>query len=181
MTIDGTIDISGTIEGEISPQGEIAGELQQLQSIIGELTGPEPITGELSSVGEIGGALQETQNIKGKLTAPTERVVPSDYDKLYNKPIEMATTEEWNSQPGLIAKLGHLYFYTDYMKVADEDIAGVKIGDGTSYLIDLPFLDEPFQEHIKDQTIHVTQAEKEFWNNKNRAIVTGENLVLTNL
>lgn len=104
-----------------------------------------------------------------------------DYDQLINKPIESDTTEGWNSQPSLVAKEGHLYFYTDYMTVGGVNISGVKIGDGTSYLIDLPFLDDKFQEHIGDSIVHITQAEREFWNNKNRAYVTGEKLILTDL
>ena len=111
----------------------------------------------------------------------TQIIETGDYEKLINKPIEQATTEEWNSQPGLIAKAGHLYFYTDYQQVGGVNVAGVKIGDGTSYLIDMPFLDAKFEEHIADNIRHITQAEREFWNNKNRAIITGENLVLTDL
>jgi len=108
-------------------------------------------------------------------------VATGDYDKLANKPIHQDTTEAWNSQPTLIAKEGNLYFYTDYQTVGGVNIAGVKIGDGTSYLIDLPFLDAQFQEHIADNIRHITQEEREFWNSKNRAVITGENLVLTEL
>lgn len=118
----------------------------------------------------------------GSVNQGGTRVVENyDYDLLFNKPIEIDTTEAWNSQPSLIAKEGHLYFYSDYKTVGGENIAGVKVGDGTSYLVDLPFLDSQFQEHIGDTIVHVTQEEREFWNNKNRAVVAGENLVLTDL
>jgi hypothetical protein len=49
-------------------------------------------------------------------------------------------------------------------------IAGLKIGDGTSYLIDLPFVTDKMASillnHIGDNSAHLTDAEREFWNNK---------------
>lgn len=126
-----------------------------------------------------GNLVNRVPTISGGLTTMPTGI---DYDKaIINKPIEQDTTEAWNSQPNLIAKKGHLYFYTDYKNVGGENIAGLKLGDGTSYLIDLPFVDAQFQEHISDTIVHITQQEREFWNNKNRAVITGENLILTDL
>lgn len=139
------------------------------------------LIGDLQSIETISGELQTTQDLSGTLSMPAARIVNRDYEKLENKPIHQDTTEAWNSQPNLIAKAGHLYFYTDYQQVGGVNIAGLKLGDGTSYLIDLPFEDAQFQEHISDTIIHITQEEREFWNNKNRAVITGENLVLTKL
>lgn len=138
------------------------------------------ISGRISNTtpkisGKIG---SKTPSISGELSTMPRGI---DYDKLINKPIEQDTTEAWNSQPNLIAKKGHLYFYTDYKNVGGVNIAGLKLGDGTSYLIDLPFIDAQFQEHISDTIVHITQQEREFWNNKNRAVITGENLILTDL
>lgn len=126
-----------------------------------------------------GNLVNRVPTISGGLTTMPTGI---DYDKaIINKPIEQDTTEAWNSQPNLIAKKGHLYFYTDYKNVGGENIAGLKLGDGTSYLIDLPFIDAQFQEHISNTIVHITQQEREFWNNKNRAVITGENLILTDL
>lgn len=126
-----------------------------------------------------GNLVNRVPTISGGLTTMPTGI---DYDKgIINKPIEQDTTEAWNSQPNLIAKKGHLYFYTDYQNVGGVNIAGLKLGDGTSYLIDLPFVDAQFQEHISDTIVHITQQEREFWNNKNRAVITGENLILTDL
>lgn len=126
-----------------------------------------------------GNLVNRVPTISGGLTTMPTGI---DYDKaIINKPIEQDTTEAWNSQPNLIAKKGHLYFYTDYKNVGGVNIAGLKLGDGTSYLIDLPFIDAQFQEHISDTIVHITQQEREFWNNKNRAVITGENLILTDL
>ena len=139
------------------------------------------ITGELQTTQTISGELQTTGNLAGTLSMPAARIVNRDYEQLENKPIHQDTTEAWNSQPNLIAKKGHLYFYTDYQTVGGVNVAGLKLGDGTSYLIDLPFEDAQFQEHIRDTIVHITQEEREFWNSKNRAVITGENLILTEL
>ena len=54
------------------------------------------------------------------------------------------TTEMWNSQNRLIAEKDCIYIYKDYEKrcLNDgtiENVPAVKVGDGTSYLIDMPF------------------------------------------
>lgn len=98
-------------------------------------------------------------------------------------------TIEWDAMPDLISEQGTIYVYTDHI-VQDNgdgtttDIPGIKIGDGLAYLIDLPFLDDFMLQHIEDTTRHVTQAERDFWNNKNRAYMSvsdPETLILTKL
>lgn len=86
------------------------------------------------------------------------------------------TTENWNKNPRLIGKRGCIYVYSDYKKNEEgQDIAGIKIGDGQAYLIDAPFTDEILYKHIEDKIIHITQAEREFWNNKTRCYVDSGN------
>ena len=75
----------------------------------------------------------------------------------------------------MIAKKGYLYVYSDYKQVDNQDVAGIKAGDGTSYLIDMPFLDKPLDEHIADTVKHITSEERTFWNNKVRCFVDPEN------
>jgi len=80
--------------------------------------------------------------------------------------VHVATTAVWNSTPTIIAMAKHIYVYSDY---AGLDVPGIKIGDGTTYLIDLPFVegnDSRLNEHIYNEIIHVTSAERAFWNNK---------------
>ena len=80
--------------------------------------------------------------------------------------VHVGTTAMWNSTPSLIAKSKHIYVYSDY---AGLDIPGIKIGDGTTYLIDLPFVEgnnSRLNEHIYNEIIHVTSAERTLWNNK---------------
>lgn len=55
--------------------------------------------------------------------------------------IRYDTTANWNAQVQLTAERGVIYIYSDH--AVDEDgktVAGIKIGDGTSYLIDMPFI-----------------------------------------
>ena len=84
--------------------------------------------------------------------------------------IHVDTSEHWNTQRDLIAKKDHLYVYTDYAEGSNgTKIAGMKIGDGKAYLIDTPFVSgntDELYRHINDQSIHVTDEEKDFWNNK---------------
>lgn len=94
-----------------------------------------------------------------------------------------ATTATWNSQPELISARGYIYIYCDYRQNEQgQNIASAKIGDGNAYLIDLPFVDELVYEHISDNIRHITQEEREFWNNKVRCYmseVQGDNLIFT--
>lgn len=87
------------------------------------------------------------------------------------------TTEGWNSQPQLIGRENIVYVYTDYLTGDNgEKIPGFKVGDGLAYLIDLPFNGDLFLQHVQDTSIHVTDAEKAFWNNKVTAFIDAENL-----
>ena len=92
------------------------------------------------------------------------------------------TTSNWNSAGGFIPLAGEVIIYTDYQTktwtveeygetvTKTANIPGIKIGDGRAYVQDLPFVDEELREklmnHINNMDIHVTLADKEFWNNK---------------
>lgn len=93
------------------------------------------------------------------------------------------TTENWNSQPQMVSKRGYIYVYSDYKQIDGKYIAGIKVGDGQTYLIDMAFVDEIYAEHIQDVVVHITDAEREFWNNKVRCYMVdetvGENLIFT--
>ena len=104
---------------------------------------------------------------------------------MYLKAIHSGTTESWNSQRDLIAKRDNLYVYTDYKTIDGVALPGIKIGDGTSYLIDLPFSASnsvELDEHILDNVRHITNEERIFWNNKVTCFIDSsdqENLVFT--
>ncbi len=71
------------------------------------------------------------------------------------------TKAEWDAEPQYMTVKDMIYVYTDYRQVEDpvsheiKNIPAVKIGDGTSYLIDMPFT-----------TIPITEEDIERWNNK---------------
>lgn len=99
------------------------------------------------------------------------------------KQVRFDTTANWNSQTTLVSEANTIYIYTDHGTSSEGyDIAGIKVGDGMAYVVDLPFIDEAVTEHIADSNIHVTPAEKAFWNNKVRCYLTGtEQLIFTTL
>ena len=88
------------------------------------------------------------------------------------------TTAHWNSALGFIPLEGELIIYNDYKTVEKEidgevkqvQIPGLKIGDGMAYVQDLPFVNEDLRdkimEHIDNPDIHVSVADRLFWNNK---------------
>lgn len=101
--------------------------------------------------------------------------------------VHFDTEANWNAQKQLIGKRGHTYVYTDHATIDGVKIPGIKIGDGTSYLIDMVFVDgnsQALADHVNDTSVHVTPEEKAFWNNKERSFISAndpENLVLTKL
>lgn len=135
----------------------------------------------------------------------------NDYTKLINKPqinsvtidgnvsltdlglrgIYYDTKENWDMQLSLVAEEGAIYIYSNYQTIYDDvgnptTIAGIKIGDGTSYLIDMPFVTEAMTSallrHISNTEVHLTAAEREFWNHKVSAYMSheeAENLILS--
>jgi len=88
------------------------------------------------------------------------------------------TTLKWNQARGFIPLDGEVIIYTDYKTIRKEIdgemkdvlIPGVKIGDGRTYVQDLPFVDadlrDRLMDHINNQDIHVSLQEKLFWSNK---------------
>lgn len=132
--------------------------------------------------------INATFNISQELTANLESgggIVGADFGTIYsieaNNRVLYGTTATWNSQPQLISKAGYIYLYSDWQQNDNgQYIAGVKIGDGSAYLIDLPFQENDYFEHIHDTIMHITSAEREFWNNKVRCYIdTNGQLIFT--
>ena len=57
-----------------------------------------------------------------------------------------------------------IYVYSD-RQINGKTVPGIKVGNG-AYLIDIMFIDIDYAKHIADTTIHVTQEDKDFWNDK---------------
>lgn len=141
------------------------GSLHEIVVLDGDISTNEKLEGDVS--------------LEGSLTA---EVYAPKYIEKYTDKVRVDTTEGWNSLTGYISEEGVVYIYSDYKQNEDgENIPGFKVGDGLAYLADLPFSDDLMERHIRNQDIHVTLAEKQFWNNKVRAYHEGntENIVFT--
>ena len=86
------------------------------------------------------------------------------------------TTAYWNEQTELIAKENAIYVYTDGFPRTTHNIVRFKVGDGQSRLIDLPYTDMVYYDHISDPIVHVTPEERDFWNNKVSCKIEGETI-----
>lgn len=98
-----------------------------------------------------------------------------------DKQVIFDTTAGWSAQTSLVSKKDTLYVYTDHQTDAQGNkVAGIKAGDGLAYVVDLPFTDAILTEHIADNVRHITQTERDFWNNKVRCYYAGtEQLIFT--
>lgn len=92
---------------------------------------------------------------------------------------QMRTMEEWNQDPMFMSKQGVLYIFTNCGYNGEgQPLTGLKIGDGTSYVIDLPFISggtipsQQIEEHLQNEIIHITMAERNSWNNKVTAYIS---------
>lgn len=106
----------------------------------------------------------------------------ADFDTYWGSNAHFDTTENWNSQLNLIGLAGHIYVYTDYQNVEGQLIPAIKIGDGSSYLIDSPVIignSAALDAHIHNSIVHITDEERTFWNNKMRAYtIDGEEKIV---
>lgn len=114
-----------------------------------------------------------------------------DWSQIDNKPENIAsiyynTVEGWDAQPELVSEKNAMYVYTDAYEENGTLIPSIKIGDGSSYLIDIPFVEsklmEDFNDHIRNTQIHVSEEDRIRWDNKVRAYhstVEDETIVFT--
>lgn len=133
-------DISGTI----SYQELIAAIGQQS---IGGAVSQSGVDGNASDHANLSAQATVVQRVTGALSMPSSG----------RKEVISATTEEWNSKPNYISVKDIIYVYTDHNVISGESIPGIKVGDGVTYLIDLPFVTGGCE---------VTQEQIDFWNNK---------------
>ena len=98
------------------------------------------------------------------------------------------TTMEWAQDKTRIAQKGVIYVYSDYARTTDPGtgvevpVPGFKVGDGTSYLIDMPFaqgdINEEIRSHIANKKIHVSDDDRKRWDSSKIIIETeNENLM----
>ena len=96
----------------------------------------------------------------------------------HNMDVYVGSTQHWNSKLDFIPNKGSIIVYTDKYTSNEKNIPAIKIGDGSAYCVDLPFIGEEnlnlINAHISDTNIHVTGEEKTFWNNKLNLSVSGK-------
>lgn len=81
----------------------------------------------------------------GKLSTDNQMTGRSHLPNILDRTaIHYDTTENWNSRTTLVGEKSHIYIYSDYTStVIDGEtvlVPAMKIGDGNSYLIDMPFV-----------------------------------------
>ena len=127
--------------------------------------------------------LTVTNDVSPRLTMEQVQVIRESAQDI----VFVDTTDNWDRQTTLVPKRGQIIIYLDRDRIADDVgnviyVPGIKIGDGTAYVVDLPFIDDAqaiyLAEHINDRTLHITQQEREFWNNKLNYDLNGETLML---
>ena len=143
------------------------------------------MTATLSSSGRMSGTLGNNRERMSASLRSTGIVVEKDYEKLDNLPkinhvtligdkssedlqfIVSKTTEEWASTPTAMSFPNTIYVYTDYKEIGPNQYApGFKIGDGTTYVADLPF--------VTAEDARITQADIDKWNDAARVTVDEE-------
>lgn len=94
--------------------------------------------------------------------------------------MEHGTTEYWNSRRDYIPPAGRIVIYDDHYIDSQGVIhPGMKVGTGNAYLCDLVFMvdenmldiymteiNNKLDAHIRDNVRHITNAERNYWNNK---------------
>lgn len=97
--------------------------------------------------------------------------------------VKSGTTSYWQTHGNVISTKDVLYIYTDWKKNSDnEDIPGIKVGDGLAYISDLPFTDQLWAEHVLDSLIHVSASDRANWDAKVRCYLdtnNNENIIFT--
>lgn len=100
--------------------------------------------------------------------------------------IEINTSAEWAKKTSYIPPRGTIVIYEDYKTVNDVVYPAIKVADGSAYIVDQPFVGDDVAmsllNHITDKVIHVTNEERDFWNNKVSCYYANEvdgNLVFT--
>ncbi len=77
------------------------------------------------------------------------------------------TTEHWDTLRQLVGKRGCIYIYSDWGVSPDgQVVAGFKVGDGVTRLLDLGFTDQMYYTHIQDMLLHVSAEDRDNWDNK---------------
>ena len=98
------------------------------------------------------------------------------------KNIIVKTTAQWQTLYNQKLPAGTIMVYSDHGTITEtisgeevtKTVPGIKISDGSTFIIDLPFVGDDvaqairseLADHINDNIRHITAEERAFWNNK---------------
>lgn len=124
--------------------------------------------------------LSEPPEIRLDVDNDNELVLVIEGSGISKRWVVINTTEMWNSLLKLRTQKGVIYVYSDYVTIDGVTYPGTKIGDGIHLLKDIPMMQEYVLKHINDNVRHITDEEREFWNNKHRVYVKNHTIKITN-
>lgn len=170
----------GNIDGTRGPKGEKGDPGTTVYSELTDKPSIEGVTLEGdTSFEDLGLVIDDTLSTSSE-NLITNKAVSQAIETINNNMpvVETKTTEEWNNYLGYVPAAGSIIIYSDYSErtetIGDEThtikIPNFKVGDGLAFVQDLPFVSEEIrvelENHLRDASIHVTLADKLFWNNK---------------
>ena len=98
------------------------------------------------------------------------------------KNIMIVTSAEWQEHYNYVGPRGTIMIYSDHGTITEtvnneevtKTVPGMKVADGSTPVIDLPFIGDDvaaairseLNDHINDNIRHITAEERAFWNNK---------------
>jgi len=126
---------------------------------------------------------------KGQTWAFTDDGIFPVYMNHGDAKITMHTTAEWNEIKTYVPDRAEVCIYSDREIIDGIPRPGIKIGDGNSHVIDLPFFGEDkynkvieeLDAHMSDATSHVSVQDRSFWNSKLNFTQNGEVLTFNRL
>ena len=82
--------------------------------------------------------------------------------------VTTGTTAEWAARTDYVPLAGEIIVYTDHDEVGGISVPAVKIGDGSAFAVDLPFVSDDIrailQDHAANAAIHISAADRDAWN-----------------
>ena len=120
------------------------------------------LSGTLSGQGDVSGTLAGQSLLSGNVRG-------GNGGGEFGGRIITKTTAEWNETPTRMSVKNTIYVYSDGREIVDpvtgetSFIPKLKVGDGTSYVVDLPF-----------STMAITQDDIDAWNGKSTLEVTAD-------
>lgn len=147
---------------------------EELINLTQDTVEPEAVVSGFTFHGSDG---QIKEGTLGEATHETAGLMSADdkikLDEMPESIVISGTAEYWNAHRTYIPDKGVIVIYEDYsVDNSGNPIPAFKVADGKAYVIDLPFSTiNGFEDHIKNNQIHITQAERELWNDKWRGYI----------